>query len=202
MEASQREPSAEAEASRQTGHQFSTYQGDPLAVLLHDRLSLSAVPLGILALVGSGLVMGISVAAYALAFPEGTLQDFVTWLSDNWMQAVIWGLVAPLIVGFYGWINKSTSELFSVLFRDGVFASSDAEFEAVLTKGAKSPERVYNHPAWAIAATGVTLAYTALSLAVQVWTKPWGDLNRSEITCGRMYLPANHWARWQPKWCA
>lgn len=156
------------------GVRLRTYRGDPLASWLHDRVRLSVLSLGLLGLLGSGLVMGVSVAVYALAFPAGTLEDFLAWQSDNWEQAVFWGVVLPGVFGFYGWINVATGDLLLALFRDKVFAWSDSEFEAVLYQGEKALDRVYNHWGWTAAAIVLTTMFTGGTLAVEVLVTPYG----------------------------
>lgn len=163
------------ESSQDGSLRFRTYAGDPLAVWLLDKLRLSPLSLGLLTIVVAGLVMGVSLVIYALAFPAETLENFLTWQADNWQGAIYGGLVTPLAVGFYGWINIATGDLFRQLFRDKVFAWSDAEFEAVLTQGQNSPERIYNHWGWTAAAVAVTSVWVVASFAMAVWTGPWGS---------------------------
>lgn len=170
-----RTPDQSEEPCQKGGIRFPTYAGDPLAVWLLDKLRLSPLSIALLSLILGGLVMGLSLAIYALAFPAETLENFLTWQSENWQGAVYGGLVVPLGVGFYGWINIATSDLFPQLFRDRVFGWSDVEFEAVLTQGENSPERVYNYWGWTAAAIAVTSAYTVASLALAAWLGPWGS---------------------------
>ena len=148
---------------------FKTYSGDPLGVLVVDRLSLSPARFGLIALATALVVDAISF---------GLVGDRVIALSgwtEAWAYAVFLYVVFPAIVVAYVWVPRAVSELFRGLRGSEALVAPHDEYDGFIKGGSDSLERYYTHSGWAIA-SAVIVALVAVYYAF-IYTLGWPRLS-------------------------
>lgn len=147
---------------------FKTYLGDPLGILIIDRLSLSPVQFGLIAL-GTALV--VDAVSFALV---GDQVIALSGWTEIWAYAVYMYVIFPAIVGAYVWLPRAAAELFLGLRQSEALVASDKEYDDFIRHHPNSLEALYNHPAWTIASV-VIVALVAVYYAF-VFTAGWPPL--------------------------
>jgi hypothetical protein len=130
---------------------FKTYLGDPLGVLVIDRLCLSPLQFGLIALGGALVVDAIS-----FALVGGEVIALSGW-TETWAYVVYLYVIFPAIVGAYVWVSLASAELFLGLRQSEALIASNEEYDRFTRGHRSSLEALYNRPGWAMASLAVVI---------------------------------------------
>ena len=144
-----------------------TYLSDPLSILLVDRLSLSPIHCGLIAI---GIALLVDVVSYVLAGSEVVL---LSGWTDTWVYVAYLYVVYPVIIGAYAWIAHAPARLFCGLRQSEALVASEVEYDRFVLGTLQAR---FNHTGWTVASLGL-LALLAVYYAF-VYAMGWPGLAR------------------------
>jgi hypothetical protein len=141
------------------------YLGDPLGVVIVERLALSPWHV---ALIAGGVALIVDAISWALVGDE--VIRLSGW-TDVWAYGVYMYLISPAAIGAYAWISSAPAKVFYGLRESEAIAASEEEFDAFVKGGPGSLQAAYQHPGWSIASLTVVVALAAYYALI--YTRGW-----------------------------
>lgn len=146
-----------------TDLRFKSYQRDPLARLIIDRLRLTPFRFALVMVGATALFYALAAALIAAFYTSGDLVEFLLWARRSWAHLILL-LIPPTIMGFYCWINIATGHLFDGLAKDNVVEVSNEKLHEMVLGGKGSIKEAYNRSAWGIVSMFFTVFIVVLTV--------------------------------------
>jgi hypothetical protein len=174
--------------SRRADLSFKSYQGDPLARLIIDRLRLTPFRFALVMVGVTILLYGLATLSYTVFYSGDVAADFLLWARRSWAQ-LISVFIPPAIMGFYCWINIATGRLFDGLVRDNILEAGDQKLRNIVLGGKGSIQEAYNRSGWVIVAVLIVVFTVVLSVARPVFRQAVGDIGENIWLFNAVMLP-------------